>query len=545
MKNEVFDGIIIGAGHNGLISAAYLAKAGLKVAVFENRPNVGGAFTTEELSAPGFRHNIHAVYLKIHDSPVHTDLDLERYGVSYIFPRVKQSFIKHDSYFIFYQNVEATYESLKRVSRKDAETFRRVARQWRQWYVDFLLPEMYSAPKPPDQWEEDILKKPGGRQYRDVVLNYSPVEYAAELFESEYGRATVTRGAISAEYDPTSKGIPTLVFATIVNWFAGNTGIVRGGTRLLPEALARIVRENGGQVFPGQPVGRIIVDGGVAKGIMLKDGREVRAERFVLSSLDPVNTFLFMVGEDKLGDEVLERLAAYKFNETSLFRVHLALKERPIFEISRQEPAVNDALMYTVGYDNPGDLVTLVKQARSGRIPDVLGLTAENITAHDPSQAPAGGHTAYLGLAVPFDLADGGGARWVDMAHETAEKLLAKFRQYAPNITNDKIVARFNYSPKDIEEYLPDLVSGDICQGKICPEQLGFNRPWPGMSRYRTPIEKLYLGGACTHPGGHAHGGPGYNAANAIAEDLGIIKWWPSYDPLRILKAQHELSWVS
>ncbi|OGA87997.1 MAG: hypothetical protein A3G27_13640 [Betaproteobacteria bacterium RIFCSPLOWO2_12_FULL_66_14] len=543
MNDERYDGIIIGAGHNGLITAAYLAKAGLKVAVFEARPNVGGAFTTEELSAPGFKHNIHAVYLKIHDSPVHSDLDLGRYGVSYIFPRVKQSFIKHDSYFIFYQDVEATYESLKRVSRKDAETFRRVAKQWRQWYVDFLLPQMYSAPKPPDEWEAQVLKKPGGREYRDVALNYSPVEYAAELFESEYGRATVVRGAISAEYDPTTKGIPTLVFATIVNWFAGNTAIVRGGTRLLPDALARIIGENGGKVFTGQPVGRIMVDGGVARGIMLKDGRQVYADRFVVSSIDPVNTFLFMVGEDALNEQTLERLSGYKFNETSLFRVHLALSERPIFEISRKEPAVNDALMFTVGYENPGDLVKLVKQARAGMIPDVVGMTTENITSHDPSQAPPGCHTAYLGLAVPFDLADGGGARWVDMAHETAEKLLAKYREYAPNITDDKIVARFTYSPKDIEEYLPDLVSGDICQGKICPEQLDYNRPWPGASRYRTCIDRLYMCGACTHPGGHAHGGPGYNAANAIAEDLGIEKWWPPYDPARILKAQH-VSWV-
>jgi len=544
LDNARFDGIIIGAGHNGLIAAAYLAKAGLKVAVFERRPNVGGAFTTEEVTAPGFKHNIHAVYLKIHDSPVHSDLQLDRYGVSYIFPYVKQSFIKHDSYFIFYQNLEATYESLKRVSRKDAETFKKVARQWRQWYVEFLLPQMYSAPKPPDQWEEEVLKKPGGRQFRDVVLNYSPVEYAAELFESEYGRATVTRGAISAEYDPTTKGIPTLVFATIVNWFAGNTAIVRGGTLRLPLALAKIVEENGGKVFTGQAVGSIIVEGGVAKGISLKDGREIRADRFVVSGLDPVNTFLFMVGEDKLDDHTLERLSAYKFNETSLFRVHLALKERPIFEISKKEPAVNDALMFTVGYENPGDLVKLVKQARSGMIPDVVGLTAENITSHDPSQAPPGCHTAYLGLAAPFDLAGGGGALWVDLAHETAEKLLAKYREYAPNISDDKIIARFNYSPKDIEEYLPDLVSGDICQGKICPEQLDYNRPWPGASRFRTPIDRLYMCGACTHPGGHATGGPGYNAANAIAEDLGIAKWWPRYDPAKILHAQGHLSWM-
>jgi phytoene dehydrogenase-like protein len=345
----------------------------------------------------------------------------------------------------------------------------------------------------------------------------------------------VPRGALMAEYDPATRGIPTLVFATIANWFAGRTAISRGGTLQIPLALARIIEENGGKVFTGEPVSRILVDGGVARGIALPDGREFRAERFVVSGLDPVNTFLFMLGENKLSEETQERIAQYKFNETSLFRVHMALKERPIYTIARREPEVNDALLSTVGYENPGDIIKLAEQARAGKIPDIVGMSAENCTHHDPSQAPPGCHTGYLGIAAPFDLADGGCARWVDLANVTAEKMLAKFREYAPNITPDKIIARFNYTPKDIEEYLPDMINGDICQGKTCPDQLDYNRPWPGASRYRTPIEKLYMCGACTHPGGHATGGPGYNAANAIAEDLGIAKWWPAFDRARIL----------
>ena len=535
MNNSRFDGIVIGAGHNGLITAAYLAKAGLRVAVFESRPNVGGAFATEELTVPGFRHNIHALYCKIHDSPIHNDLDLGRYGVSYVFPYVKQAFIRHDSYCLYFQDVEANYNSIRRISTKDAETYTKVAKQWRQWYLDFIQPEMYSAPKPPDEWEAETRKKPGGNEYVDVVLGYSPLEYAMELYESEYARYTVIRGASSAEYDMTTKGIPTLVFATIANWFAGKTALVRGGTRRIPEALERIIEEHGGKIFTGEPVAQIIVESGVAKGIVLKDGREFHAERFVASAIDPVHTFLFMVGEDKLPQEIQERLAAYKFSETSLLRVHLALKERPVFEISKRDPAINDAFIYSIGYESSEDFVRLVAQARAGQIPDILGLSASVITAHDPTQAPPGNHTAYIGINAPFDLAGGGAARWVDLVHETSEKMLEKFREYAPNMTNDNILGRFSYSPKDIEEYLPDMVSGDICQGKICPEQLGYNRPWPGMSRYRTFIDKLYLCGAAAHPGGHATGGPGYNAANAIAEDLGIVKWWPPYDPRKIV----------
>ena len=184
MNKARFDGIIIGAGHNGLVTAAYLAKAGLKVAVFESRPTLGGGFATEELTVPGFKHNIHAIHCKIHDSPVHRDLELERYGVSYLFPEPKKAYVRHDSYFLFYQDVEANYDAIRRISTRDAETYKKVAPKWRQWYLDIILPELYSAPKPADEWEAETRKKPGGREYVDVVLGYSPVEYAAELLES-------------------------------------------------------------------------------------------------------------------------------------------------------------------------------------------------------------------------------------------------------------------------------------------------------------------------------------------------------------------------
>ncbi|HLC08127.1 MAG TPA: FAD-dependent oxidoreductase, partial [Methyloceanibacter sp.] len=121
MSDSRFDGIVIGAGHNGLITAAYLAKAGLKVAVLESRPTVGGAFATEELSVPGFKHNTHAIYCKMHDSPVNADLELERYGVSYIFPRAKKAFVRRDSCFVYYQDIEATENSIRRFSGKDAD----------------------------------------------------------------------------------------------------------------------------------------------------------------------------------------------------------------------------------------------------------------------------------------------------------------------------------------------------------------------------------------------------------------------------------------
>jgi phytoene dehydrogenase-like protein len=536
VNDSRFDGIIIGAGHNGLITAAYLAKAGVKVAVFESRPAVGGGFATEELSVPGFKHNTHAVYCKIHESPVHFDLELERYGVSYIFPTAKQAFVKRDSCFVQYQDIDATENSIRRFSSKDADVYRRIARKWQQWLLDFGLPELYMAPKSPDKWEAELRQKPGGIEYLDVVLGYSPLEYVTELFESEFCRMFFLRAAIASEYDVTTKGIPPFVFTNMASWVAGKTAIIRGGTRMVAEALRRIVEEHGGKVFVGQPVQRIVVENGAAKSVALQDGREIHAERFVASSIDPVHTFLFMVGEDKLPLEIREKVAGFKFKESSLFRVFLSLKERPIFKISEREPVVNDALYYTLGFEHPDDLFKMGAQAAKGLIPDPTGIVAGIISTHDPSQAPLGGYTAYLGLLAPFELADGGAARWVDVAHDTAESLLEKFREFAPNMTNDNILGRFAYTPPDMEAYLPDMINGDICQGKICPEQLGYNRPWRGMSQYRTFIDKLYLCGSSAHPGGFAIGGPGYNAANAIAEDCGFAKWWPQFEPRKVVQ---------
>ncbi len=245
MTNAQFDGIIIGAGHNGLITAAYLAKAGLKIAVFEARPSVGGGFATDEVTAPGFKHHLHAHYCKIHESLAHHDLELARYGISYVFPDPKMAFVRHDGYFVYHQDREKTYQSIKLVSPKDAETFRVASEKWHRWYVDFILPEMYSIPKPPEQWAAEIAAKPGGKEYLDVVLNYSPLQYASELFESEYCRLAFIRGSTAAEYDVDCKGIPALVFETILSWFNEKTAHVVGGIKQIPLALARIVKDNG------------------------------------------------------------------------------------------------------------------------------------------------------------------------------------------------------------------------------------------------------------------------------------------------------------
>ena len=537
MSDTEFDGIIIGAGHNGLITASYLAKAGLKIGVFESRPAVGGGFASDEVTAPGFKHHLHAHYCKIHESPAQTDLELERYGIEYAFPDPKMAIVRKDGYFLYHQEREKTYNSIKLISEKDARTYLEVSEKWHRWYIDFILPELYAAPQERDVWEADLRARPGGAEYLDVITNYSPLSYAEALFETEYCRLAVIRGAASAEYEVDCKGMPALVLVTILNWFNEKTAHVVGGINQIPLALKRITEENGGTVFENRRVAKILVGDNGAEGIALEDGSEIRAHRFVASSIDPVHTFLFMLDEKHLPAEQADKAANFKFKGTSLFRVHLALRERPRFTMAGREPAIDDSWKFTIGFEAPGDFARIGAQIEAGEPPEITGVDFGLTTIFDPSQAPEGCHVAYVGMPAPFDLADGGPERWSSLAKELGDKLIAKLREYAPNMTDDNIIGRFAYTPKDIEEYLPNMIDGDICAGEICPEQLGYNRPWPGMSQYRTFIPGLYLCGASTHPGGHAVGGSGYNAANAIAEDLGIAKWWPAYDAAKSVAA--------
>ena len=184
MSDGHFDGLVIGAGHNGLITAAYLAKAGMRVGVVEGRPAVGGGFSTEEVTAPGFQHNLHAIHTKLHESPVDRDLELGRYGVSYVFPNPKMGFVRHDDWFVYYQGRERNVASIARVSKRDSATYEKVSAVWQRWYRDFILPYLYAPPVPHDEWEADVASRPGGTDFLTIVRDLSPVEYARDLFES-------------------------------------------------------------------------------------------------------------------------------------------------------------------------------------------------------------------------------------------------------------------------------------------------------------------------------------------------------------------------
>ncbi|MEE9401067.1 MAG: FAD-dependent oxidoreductase, partial [Dehalococcoidia bacterium] len=285
----------------------------------------------------------------------------------------------------------------------------------------------------------------------------------------------------------------------------------------------------GGHLRGSQFIKRIIVEGGTAKGVELEDGTVYEAEKAVVSSIDPQQTFLVLVGEEHLSDEFVDTIRNWHWEKWSLCSVHAALEELPAFAADQD---IDKGLMYILGYETPDDLINHWQEIDRGELSSSVRFNAAFPTMHDPSQAPRGRHTASMYEMAPFNLKDGA-EKWWDhkLREEHEERFLATLQKYAPNMTRDKVLWTYFVAPIDFSTKYLDMVQGSIKQGAYEIFQMASNRPNDECSSHRTPIKNLYVCGASVNPGGLVTFGPGYIAANTIAEDLGIEKWWsePEY----------------
>jgi phytoene dehydrogenase-like protein len=292
---------------------------------------------------------------------------------------------------------------------------------------------------------------------------------------------------------------------------------------MLFQAIHKALIENGGMTWGDERIKRIVVDDGIAKGVELEDGRVIVATKAVLSTIDPHQTFLGLVGEQHLAPDFVDRLSDFKWDNWSLFVVHLALDQEPAF-IS---PETRDAFVHIIGYETMDDLIGHWEAMSEGKLPESAGFNCCFPSLHDPSQAPPGKYTGLISQMAPYSLKEGA-ERWYNykFKEERAEQCLTILEKYSPRI-KEKILWKSFATPIDIENKFSDMVQGSIKQGAYHPLQMGYLRPNEMCSGYQTPIKNLYIGGASVHPGGLVLFGGGYNAAGVIAEDLGIEKWWP------------------
>jgi phytoene dehydrogenase-like protein len=529
---QTYDVIIIGSGPNGLAIAAYLSKAGQKVLLLEKRFEAGGGLATEQVTIPDFYHNTHAVYMMMVDyAPVYKDFAFEERGVKHICPDLQVAMPLADGRALsIYRDVERTCASIAKFSQKDANSYRDMQRHYDDLMQNILAPQTYvpmdAAPLMAAKAEMTEL----GRALSEYTEK-SPEEIVCERFENEHVRTLMLYMACHWGLDYSQSGV-TYMVPIYLNRMA-NYRLTAGGSHRISNVLLKSTFEQGGQIRTSAQIKRIIVENGTAKGVELEDGTCFLANKAVVSTIDTHQTFLKYVGEDKLDREFVDMIKIWQWEKWSLCVQHLAMSEPPHFKAAESQPDLNNAFIHVLGYESLADLKGHWDAMSNGELPASAGFNCCFPSVHDPYQAPPGRASALISQMAPFDLKDGGSERWLNHTYreETAERQIAILQRYAPNITRDKVLWTYLTTPADIQNKFANMVNGSYKQGAYHPLQMGYLRPNQDCSQYRTPVKNLYLGGASVAPGGMVLFGPGYNCANAIAEDLGIEKWWkePEY----------------
>lgn len=521
-----YDAIVIGAGHNGLILANYLAKAGMDVVVVEKRLEAGGGLTTEEVTLPGFYHNLHSLF---HDAvdvmPAMKDLKLEEeHHVRYVLPEVQVGMPMRDGRAAtVHMDAAKTQASLAKISAADAAKYAAVGRDYREFMEAIAMPGLYSVPVLPSHQSMALEQTPEGLDYMRMSRS-TPTDVARDWFSDEMIRALVLfqlaipRGILT-DYAGLGMVVPLIV--TQVE----PSRLCVGGSHALAHGLWRALLKNGGVTCGMHEVAEILVEKGRAVGVRLSDGQIMKARKLVVSSLGFKQTINKLMKPESAPANLRKAADDFKLDEFSLFAVHLALNEPPNYTAAAFDPDVNRALKVNIGFESIADFDRTWAEVRAGKLPSKPAMYTSVPSMHDKSQAPEGKYTALLWQPVPYAV-NGDAKNWDKLKNEFADQCLETWRAYAPNLDKKNIIKRFVQTPLEIEQKISNMERGGVFLGRATLDQIEYFRPNPLVSQYRTPVEGLYLCGGCMHPGGGILGAAAKNAADVIAEDLGLKRWW-------------------
>ena len=527
-SSKIYDAVVVGAGHNGLTAAAYLARAGLTTLVLERRDIVGGCCVTEEI-APGCRVSTTSYIASMLRPEVISDLRLREYGLRMVpcDPAIQVPF--PDGHVVpWWADRERAKEEFKKISVKDAETFVQVDDRLKK-LARYLQPFFMEPPPEIDTrsmrgWT-DLFRV--GSKFRGIssdeisqlisFLTGSLGEFLDHNYESEKMKtmflANNVYGKHGGPYQPgTAIGLLFHLLSGGEHELQGFYGHVIGGMGAITQALATSGRKLGVEIRTSSPVAHIDVRNGRARGVVLEDGTEIRA-RIVLSNADPKRTFLKMVAESELPGEFLHSIRGIKM-EGPCAKVNLVLDAEPRFTGTSPNATALERTFYTL-VPSLAFAERCYDIAKFGDIPEELWVDCVVSSNADPSLAPSGKHilTCFVQY-VPYHLREG---NWDDNRELLGNRVVKKIAEYAPNVPN-AIIARQVLTPLDLERTY-GLTEGNIFHGDLRLEQLFFMRPVSGWSQYRTPIDGLYLCGAGAHPGGGVTGAPGHNAAHQVLRD--------------------------
>jgi phytoene dehydrogenase-like protein len=516
-----WDVVVIGAGPNGLVAAAYLAKAGLKVALVERRYEIGGGLVTEEVLFPCYYSNAHVIYHMMVDyMPAIRDFGLDRHALLWIKPNVQTAMVFEDgSSLLLTRMIEDTKDAISKFSFKDAVAFGKIMRTWRKIVDEIVAPATYVPPVPPLDLMVAMQRTELGRKMLEIS-EQSPLDLINDVFENDKVRALMLYVSCMWGLDPRQTGVGFFVPLLIDRGM--NKCYCYGGSHKFAGALAREIVGAGGTILDAAEVTNITMENGRVSGIETADGRVLRS-KVVMSTLDPRTTFLDLVDADNLPQTLKESVELWKYDKWSFYTLHVASQEAPQYRCD--DPWASEAFMTIFGVEDSGQLLAHWENVVAGRIDDnnfAGHATCESLLDPNLAHSPQGGNVSFFQMHAPYEIEGG----WEKRGKELEEVILARWEALAPNFKRKDIMLSAFETPEGIEIRFPNMRRGAIKHGDYDPLQLGFHRPNQECSTTKTPIEGLYVCGASTYPGGLVLGGPGYLGANKVAEDLDLKKWW-------------------
>ncbi|MDR6953283.1 phytoene dehydrogenase-like protein [Ancylobacter sp. 3268] len=526
-----YDAIIIGAGHNGLVCANYLAKAGQKVLVLERRDVVGGAAVTEEI-APGFRASIFSYLMSLLHPRIIRELELKKHGLEVLPCSDMVSPLDGDDYILFSDNVKKSQASFAKFSKHDAEIYPEFDRYLSE-AANIVRKLLWETPVDPTRRDWRTFKdgasllwrhrKIGRKMYRIVdMLTMSAYDFLREWFEDERVMAVLAYYAsIGTFAGPKSPGSAYVIMHHIMGEHegAGGWGFIKGGMGSITQALAASAREKGVDIVTGAAIKQVRIQGGRATAVETATGESYQAKT-IISNASAKILYLDLVGEKHLPEEVVREIKGYRTFSTA-FKMNIACERPPQYRILdrvRREGTLGNFDYPTYMHIAP-DIDYLERaydDAKHGWYSSRPFITPVVPTMVDTTLAPQGKHVVNLfGGHAPYTLK---GGDWASEKENFRKTVFDTIEEYAPGFRDDVIEAQLLVAP-DIENIV-SLPQGHIFHGELSTDQLFFQRPVSGYADYRTPVKGLYICGSSMHPGGGVSGIPGFNAAREVMRDI-------------------------
>jgi phytoene dehydrogenase-like protein len=514
--SDRFDIVVAGAGHNSLITAAYLAKAGYRCVVLEGRPKIGGGVKTAELTLKGFNDDCcSTAHVFIQDNPLikNNELNLREYGLEYIDPDpIFHVPFPDATYLTQWRDLDRTCAEFAKFSRKDAAAYRKMLAEL-DAVRSILVGGAFSPIGFAKPLNDQLAQVPHGKLWQRR-LAMSAWDIIQDTFEDDHCRTFMLYMSHLAAEPPDAPVTGRLAYGAPRQQHSGRP-LPKGGSGALTQALGQFIEAHGGVILVNKWVKSLVIENGKCVGAECSDGSSYRASKAVVSTIH-IKHLVDMAPKELWGEDFVFGVETWQA-ENAMFVTHYATSEPPMYKVDggTVSPVESGILAspyraLRFGYDDACGAVNLQQPP----------LQVICCSVADATRAPAGMHTLKVLGWQPYQLKEGP-EHWDKIKYDVSDANLKYLRRFAPNLTDDKILARFVESPLDLERMNPHFWHGSAHAGAQNAAQSGPMRPMLGWAQHRMPIPGLYQTGATTHPGGSVTGGPGRNAATVMLKDFG------------------------